>query len=385
MTNEVDMVDQLHYGEPIGKSHHIVLDWLCNCYGPELQSDVIKYVYDKADFTAMRRSLKAYNWSELLCRKSVDDMWETIKSILLATVDMFVPHRAVKVGSTRRRKRIWMNDRALTRIKKKKAFQRYNETRDGKDYLEYVKSRNAAKTEIRKAVREYEKEVAKLAKRNPKPFYKYVNSKLKTRSVSPQLTLKDGSHITDPKEKANMFNNYFSSVFTHEDLTHIPAKPKRQVTEVLDDINFTVADVCQLLQKLKVSKSPGPDNIHPRVLKECAEELATPLHSMFRASLTAGQLPQAWKEASVCPIFKKGSRSDVTNYRPISLTSVCCKTMEKLIREALLRHMICNDFLSDCQHGFVQGRSCTTQMLRVMDKLSEILDQGIHRLWIPFI
>ena len=377
MTNEADMVDELHYGEPIGKSHHVVLDWLCNCYGPESQSGVIKYFYDRADFIAMKSSLKAYDWSELLRGKSVDDMWETIKSKIVATVDMFVPHRAFKSGSSRRRKPMWLNDRALGRIKRKKeSFQRYKATRDGMDYLEYVKARNAAKTEIRKAVRDYEKEVAKLAKRNPKAFYKYVNSKLKARSVSPQLTTKDGSHITNPKDKANMFNNFFSSVFTHEDLTHIPSKPKLQVKEVLDDINFTVADVLQLLHKLNVSKSPGPDNIHPRILKECAEELAIPLYTMFRTSLTAGQLPQAWKEASVSPIFKKGSRSDVSNYRPISLTSVCCKTMEKLIREALLKHMISNDFLTDCQHGFVQGRSCTTQMLRVVDKLSEILDQG---------
>jgi len=121
--------------------------------------------------------------------------------------------------------------------------------------------------------------------------------------------------------------------------------------EVLDDINFTVADLCQLLRTLKVSKTPDADNIHPRVLKECAEELATPLHSMFRASLTAGQLPQAWKEAPVSQIFKKGSCSDVSNYRPISLTLVCCKTMEKLIREALLRHMTVNMALFRVGHA----------------------------------
>jgi len=62
---------------------------------------------------------------------------------------------------------------------------------------------------------------------------------------------------------------------------------------------------------------------------------------------------------------------------PISLTPVCCKTMEKLIRDALLKHMIANGFLSDSQHGFVHGRSCTTQLLQVVDKLSELLDQGI--------
>ena len=61
----------------------------------------------------------------------------------------------------------------------------------------------------------------------------------------------------------------------------------------------------------------------------------------------------------------------------VSLTSVCCKTLEKLIRDALLNHMIVNGFLSDTQHGFVHGRSCTTQLVQVVDKLSELLDQGI--------
>ena len=66
----------------------------------------------------------------------------------------------------------------------------------------------------------------------------------------------------------------------------------------------------------------------------------------------------------------------VENYGPISLTSICCKTLEKLVREDLLQHTIENDFLSDDQYGFVQGRSCTTRLLKVVDKLAEILDHG---------
>jgi len=131
-----------------------------------------------------------------------------------------------------------------------------------------------------------------------------------------------------------------------------------------------------MLKRLKPEKSPGPDNIHPRVLKECAAELARPLTLIYQNSLNEGRLPQAWREANTTPIYKKGSRANVTNYRPISLTSVCCKILERFVRNALLQHMISNEYLSDSQHGFVQGRSCTTQLLRVVDKLTEILDQG---------
>jgi len=75
-------------------------------------------------------------------------------------------------------------------------------------------------------------------------------------------------------------------------------------------------------------------------------------------------------------VFKKGSRTNASNYQPVSLTSVCCKTMEKLISDALIKHMVDNDFLKDCQHGFVKGCSCTTQSLEVVDKLCGLLDIG---------
>jgi len=79
----------------------------------------------------------------------------------------------------------------------------------------------------------------------------------------------------------------------------------------------------------------------------------------------------------VTPVHKKGSIADVGNYQPVSLTSVISKVMEK----ALLTPMTDNGFISDCQHGFVPGRSCTTQLLEVLDtckciKWTEILDRG---------
>jgi len=88
-------------------------------------------------------------------------------------------------------------------------------------------------------------------------------------------------------------------------------------------------------------------------------------------------LPEEWKDAAVSPIFQKGSRHKVENYRPIILTSVCCKVVEKVVRKVLLQ----NGFLSEYQHGFVHGRSCTTQLLKVIGKVSEILYQGEQLIW----
>ena len=112
-----------------------------------------------------------------------------------------------------------MNGKALSRIKRKnEAFQIFKQTKDGKDYLANVKARNQAKTEFRKAVRDYEREVAKQAKRNPKAFYKFVNSKLKTRTTTADLKTDGGEYVSCDKDKAEMFNKFFSSVYTQVDL-----------------------------------------------------------------------------------------------------------------------------------------------------------------------
>ena len=89
----------------------------------------------------------------------------------------------------------------------------------------------------------------------------------------------------------------------------------------------------KLLQKLKADKSPGTDEIHPRLLKECAESLAKPFKMLFDLTMKLAKIPNEWKQAEVRPIYKKkGKKSDPSNYRPVSLTSVVCKVIEKLLK-----------------------------------------------------
>jgi hypothetical protein len=320
----------------------------------------------------MRADLKAIDWFNILQDKSVEEQWSFIRTQILDSVSAHVPQ---KIPSTKHRKPQWMNERVLSRIKRKRsAFELYKQTREGKDYLAYTKARNAAKAETRRAVRDFEREIAKRARTNPKAFYSFVHSKLRTRSTISDLRLENGVEVTSESEKADTFNQFFSSVYTQETKDRMSAQLILVKNQLLD-IEIVQEEVLQLLKKTKIDKSPGLDGIHPRVLKECAAELAEPLTVLFRKTLQ-GEIPADWREASVTPIYKKGKRTDVTNYRPISLTSIICKIMEKLIRNALLHHLISEKILSDYQHGFTLGRSCTTQLLQIFDKWTEILDEG---------
>ena len=103
-----------------------------------------------------------------------------------------------------------------------------------------------------------------------------------------------------------------------------------------------------------VDKSPGPDGMHPRVLQQMANTLDTPLAILFNKSIKDGILPEDWKCANLSSIFKKGSKLDAGNYRPVSLTSVPCKILESLIRDSVVEYMDDNEFISTSQHGFVE-------------------------------
>jgi hypothetical protein len=121
----------------------------------------------------------------------------------------------------------------------------------------------------------------------------------------------------------------------------------------------------------------GPDGVHPYVLNRAYKSLAVPLTTMFNQSYLSRTLPDAWKEAHVSPIFKKGSRLVPSNYRPVSLTSIVCKTMERIVAKKITNHFDANNQFTPHQHGFLKGKSCTTNMLEYVDILSSSIEQGI--------
>src|SRR5450755_4188078 len=111
----------------------------------------------------------------------------------------------------------------------------------------------------------------------------------------------------------------------------------------------------------------GGDEIHPHMLKKCANSMCSPLYLIFLKSLQEGKVPDAWKDANVSPLFKKGSKVDPANYRPVSLTSVTCKILESIIRDQLMNYLVTNDLLAKEQHGFVNKKACVTNLLETKD------------------
>ena len=207
-----------------------------------------------------------------------------------------------------------------------------------------------------------------------KIFWKFVQSKTKVKDNLQCLLNTNGDIVTNDKEKAELLNSFFCNVFTKEEEQSLPVFEDR-TEQKIEDIEFLEKDILPLLEKIKETKSPGSDKIHPKIIKETAKELTKPLKLLFQESMRLSIVPKVWKTAHVTLLHKKDSEQNPSNYRPISLTAIIGKVMETIIRNNLMKHMEENNLFSNEQHGFRKGKSCVTQLLEVLEDWMDKLDK----------
>ena len=143
------------------------------------------------------------------------------------------------------------------------------------------------------------------------------------------------------------------------------------------DFTFSLDDVEKLLKGVRVDKSPGPDGLHPKLLKALAEDttFVEAVFELFCCCAANKRIPSDWKLANVVALHKKGPRNDPSKYRPVSLTSILSKLYQQLIRKHLLDHV--GHLIGSEQHGFCSGRSCTSNLLESLDCILDMVDEGI--------
>ena len=223
--------------------------------------------------------------------------------------------------------------------------------------------RNELRTLTRTLKRDFERNLTFNIKSNPKAFWRYINSRLKVHSTIGDLQCPDGSTVHLDKDKAEIPNQFFTSVFTHKKLSVIPSFTLDHAVPSLHTVKISPTIVHKKLLDINPNKSPGPKCWPLLALKETAEQMCTPLSILFKKSLQSGILPQDCKSAQVTPIFKKGNRHSPNNYQPISLTSPVARLFESIIKHKIYDHLNLHHLLFTDQHGFVAGRSCITQIL----------------------
>ena len=180
--------------------------------------------------------------------------------------------------------------------------------------------------------------LADKAKENRKSFYKYIKGKRVTMERVGPLKDQQGHLCADPQEMGEILNEYFSSVFTVEKGMDVRELGEIN-SDVLRSVHITEKEVLEVLKRIKVDKSAGPDEVYPRTMWDAREVIAGSLAEIFESSVVMGEVPEDWRVANVVPFFKKGCREKPGNYRPVSLTSVVGKLLEGILRDRIHRHL----------------------------------------------
>ena len=332
--------------------------------------------FHKGNYKDMRKYLAKLDWNNMLMNKTAIECWNILKYEIESIIDKFVPFQ--KQGKRCRKKHL--SKEAIRKIMLKQTMWRvYRRTRKDEDYAKYKEALNAATTEIRQSKRSYEQKLACNIKNDSKSFYAYVRSKQNVQDKVGPLEDSAGNIISQGFLMAEDLNGYFSSVFTKEDISSLPvadAKFQGAKSDYLGPLVVTPELVAKKIKAMKDNKSPGVDGIPPKLLMETVEQISIPLARVFNLSLKEGVVPFEWKEANIIPLFKKGSRNKSENYRPVSLTSVICKLLERLIKDHMVDFLVKHKLLNSSQHGFLKARSCLTNMLCFLEEITKWIDVG---------
>ena len=374
ITNNIDIIQNVRVEAALGEhGDHGIIRFEIDA---SIQEPIPEtgYCYYRGNYEEMKNELIEINWPDKLDNLNTQQAWNSFQGLLEGMIENYIP----KKKFTLRKKKPWINREVITAIKnKRKAWDRYKKKKTAENWDKYAEIRNRTNRTINKAKFDYEQKITTEIKSNPKQFWKYINAKSNRKRDLVDLVDEAGNLVTDEKDKAELLNNYFSSVYTKEDVSNIPNIENRANEQSIESTEITQDIVNKQLAKLNISKAAGPDGLHARVLKELKDEITVPLTIIYHKSLIEGMVPSQWREAYIKPIFKKGKRNSPSNYRPVSLTAICCKMLERIIRSDIVKHLEGLGLLSIDQHGFREGRSCCTQLLEVMEIWTSLFDKGL--------
>ena len=332
---------------------------------------VMKRNYRKMDLKRLLPLAADLDWG---VEEGVEAQWDHIRENLLLLTEECVPLvRCRRAGVPP-----WWRARVRRAFQRKTVAWKKLQTHGGHlRALQYKRERERAERIRRECKREYEEKLARKAKMNPKAYYGYVRSKKALQEAVACVKGVDGVGAITGKDKADVLASHFEKVHLCDEGQSPPGDLLGTgVDDRMPPIVIDKGHVERLLGTVDPSKSPGPDNIHPAIIRALSSVLAAPLTALYQRSVDDGILPADWKLARVTAIHKGGSREEPGNYRPVSLTPVLLKVLEKVIRGGIVDYVESRNLLSEKQHGFRRRRSCQSNLIVFLDEITRRLDEG---------
>ena len=312
----------------------------------------------------LNNHIKHVKWEQILKGRNAQSQWNIFSHILGKLCDRYIPKLTIKSNS----QPPWFDsDVHNVCLKKERLRAKFKISQDPVDYQKFKESRKQLKNMINKKMRssfnDDEADPAIISKK----FWTHVKFTSNSTRI-PECVNYKGKFRNNALDQAELFNTFFSDQFSEKSNYDIPVNYIGDNLSLFSKFEISRSSIASFLKKQNPNKAPGPDGIHGYVIKNCASSISYPLFIIFNESFHSGYIPAEWKLANVVPVFKKGDKNKVDNYRPISLTSLIMKAFEKCIRVELFD--TCKHLINSSQHGFLPEKSCTTQMVPFVDDLA---------------
>ena len=301
----------------------------------------------------------------------VSTLWSSFKSLCNDCLNL-IPSKSISTKNNHP----WISTfiKRFSR-RKQRCYNRARISHHPDDWQLYLKLKKECQKECQKAYNKYISGFFDIGNgQSTKRLWSFIKNKKKDQCSIPPIR-HNNSSITDSHEKSNVFNNYFTSIFTQEDLSSLPELNDSPFPEI-SPISISLGGVTNLLYNLNPHKATGPDEIPAYFLKKFSNEIAPILTLIFQSSIHQGYIPDEWKAANVIPLFKKGDHSQTCNYRPVSLTSICSKLLEHIVYSCIFSHLKEHNILCEEQHGFQAGKSCETQLIMTLNDFANCLNEN---------
>lgn len=360
------LLDQDQYHPPL--ELHLDFKYVS---GLKNRNNTTIHQFHQANFEDLNNFYSHADWSFITETTDLDLIIQHFYGVLSEGIERFVPKKTI-VGQKYPR---WFDGHLRKLIaQKNKLYRKYQRSCMQSDYEEYSRVRREVKLRTDWCYLMYVTNTEHLIQENLKHFWSFVKNLKKGKSDLPSTMRLNNLEFTNPHDIANAFASHFQSCFTH--FTNLDLKSVRPVefAASLSYHQFTVTEITSKLQQLDASKGPGPDGIPPILLKNCCAPLAEPLKDLFSKTMSEGFFPATWKSSNLLPIFKSGDRSDITNYRGVSLLSAIPKLCESILADELF-NFFKNVIITE-QHGFFKGRSTATNLATYQQFLISSVEAG---------
>ena len=363
----------------------------------DTEVDIIKV--DDIDFFRVRWALNKVEWEVELENKDTDEALSFFMNKMNEVNRTLLPPKGKKKEdfeennkTEKREKRFTSNNmiprniRVLFR-KKRILSKKILLEKNPLNIIKLKKSLAETENEIKKSYDEWNQEKENKLINNisedPKAFYKYAKSKSKIESGIGPLEDENGECTSKPEQMAEILRAQYEKVFSTPKPEFIVEnnkeffKTSEDDSDALTDLEIHEEDIEEAIGLLRTGSSAGPDKVHAKWLKETKEAIKKPLCLILRKSLNEGIFPTELKVAEITPIYKSKEKSQAKNYRPVSLTSNIAKIFERVVRKTVVKHLESKNLLNNDQHGFRQGRSCLSQLLAHIDKVTDkVIEEG---------